>query len=247
MRNTGLPSRRRRPCRAAERRRSTRTVRPAYRCSPQPRWLRTVHRSPGKRVLLLLLRKVEGDIPSTPPTALQGSPIEPRLGRHRAADSSESAPRAEAYPRLYLRHESVLLRPPVFVAPLPKVGSSYPRPLDRLMRRRQNTGTNKADKVGSQQCHTGRSLCPSSLLGRTSVFCLKRRTLEARNRPPELLHCSQPQSHQGIRPVGHKSRGHSSCRKRWRVTGPVTEAGRNESGHHSPGAMATALLSDGAV
>ena len=124
------------------------------------RWLRTVHRSPGKRVLLLLLRKVEGDIPSTPPTALQGSPIEPRLGRHRAADFSGSGPRVEAYPRLYVRHESVPLRPPVFVAPLPKVGSSYPRPLDRLMRRRQNTGTNKTDKVGSPQPHAGRSLCP---------------------------------------------------------------------------------------
>ncbi len=157
----------------------------------------TVRRSPGKRVLLLLLLKVEGDIPSTPPTALQGSPIEPRLGRHRASNFPGSAPRVEAYPRLYLRHESVPLRPPVFVAPLPKVGSSYPRPLDRLMRRRQNTGTNKTDKVGSPQPRAGRSLCPSRLLGGTSVFCLKRRTPEAGNRPPELLHGRQPPSHHG--------------------------------------------------
>ena len=39
----------------------------------------TVRSSPGKGVLLLLLRKVEGDIPSAPQTALQGSPIEARL------------------------------------------------------------------------------------------------------------------------------------------------------------------------
>jgi hypothetical protein len=157
----------------------------------------TVRSSPGKGVLLLLLREAEGELPSTPPTALQGSPIEPRLGRHRAANFSGSAPRVEAYPRLYLRHESVPLRPTVFVAIVPKAGSSLSwaaRQADALAK---NTGTNKADKVGSPQSYAGRSLCPSSLLGRTSVFCLKRRTLEARNRPLELLHCRQPPSHHG--------------------------------------------------